>query len=496
MAVLGVAEPSARLYRDYNQAQGVIVPRGTSAGGTVRYLGGKADADRCEGLCRASTPRCHSFVLLAGGECYGVATPGFNPSYEPGTVSGVLEWGCRGDADCSLNGRCDPGTGECACRAAWTGRRCETLRLDPAPRRDAGFRSVDGGKNTSTWGGAVLRGKGDGALYHMWAAEMTEHCGIGAWRQNSRIVHATSRSPGGPYVRRDVVWDVFSHEPEVVPGPNGEYVMFFTADIQSKHGFCDCCRPGHGPCDGSTGPGDCSGKAPGRADSWMSWTMDPDGNWSDPVKLFPTYTGSDTNFAPIILPNGSLVAMWRRWTSRGSRQYIATAADWRDPSTYVQHHRELFVDLGTAGTEDQFLYRDTEGNFHAVFHHMYGTGTKEEWWLDPTGGHAFSRNGLDWTYTGVSWGDPLARYNTPAGQGQNVTFADGFTAKFTRLERPHLIFASNALAGDPIYLINSAQCTALPSRARTIPCPHLLPQTEPAPIRASRPRTTTRATPW
>ena len=59
----------------------------------------------------------------------------------------------------------------------------------------------------------------------MWAAEMTEHCGIGAWDYNSRIIRATSDSPGGKYERTEVVWEVFSHEPEVVPGNNGEYVM-------------------------------------------------------------------------------------------------------------------------------------------------------------------------------------------------------------------------------------------------------------------------------
>lgn len=50
------------------------------------------------------------------------------------------------------------------------------------------------GHNTSSWGGAVL--KGPDGTYHMWAAEMTEHCGIGTWQQNSRLIHATSTDPG------------------------------------------------------------------------------------------------------------------------------------------------------------------------------------------------------------------------------------------------------------------------------------------------------------
>ena len=96
--------------------------------------------------------------------------------------------------------------------------------------------------------------------------------------------------------------------------------------------------------------------------------------------------------------------MWRHWGSwhgskqGGSREFIDTASDWKNPKTCIQHEVELFPDLGTAGTEDQFLYIDDDGNYHAVFHHMYGTGSSTEWWLDATGGHAFSRNGFNWTY--------------------------------------------------------------------------------------------------
>jgi hypothetical protein len=103
----------------------------------------------------------------------------------------------------------------------------------------------------------------------------------------------------------------------------------------------------------------------------MSWTDDPNGNWSTPQLMFEHYKGGDTNFAPLILPNGSIVAMWRHWGggNGGSRLFLATAPDWKDPSSYVQHHVELFPDLGAAGTEDQFVYQDEDGNFHGVFHH-------------------------------------------------------------------------------------------------------------------------------
>jgi hypothetical protein len=55
----------------------------------------------------------------------------------------------------------------------------------------------------------------------------------------------------------------------------------------------------------------------------MSHTKDPvNGNWSAPVQIFKDYKGGDTNFAPLILSNGSFVAMWRHWGggNGGSRQ--------------------------------------------------------------------------------------------------------------------------------------------------------------------------------
>ena len=133
-------------------------------------------------------------------------------------------------------------------------------------------------------------------------------------------------------------------------------------------------------------------------------------------------------------------------------------------SHYISLTHITVLKRSNIGTEDQFLYLDEDGNYHAVFHHMYGTGTATQWWLDATGGHAFSEDGWTWTYTGVAWGNATGRYNTPEGQGARISFADGSTRTFTRLERPHLIFAHSKdgkLRGDPTHLINSAQYVKL-----------------------------------
>mmetsp|Transcript_30149 Transcript_30149/g.48396 ORF Transcript_30149/g.48396 Transcript_30149/m.48396 type:complete len:108 (+) Transcript_30149:409-732(+) len=80
---------------------------------------------------------------------------------------------------------------------------------------------------------------------------------------------------------------------------------------------------------------------------------------------------------------------------------------------------------------------------------MYGTDTLDHWWLLAEGGHAFSEDGINWTYTGVAWGDPLDRK-----RGNVVTYKDGSTFRFTRRERPHLILDEH---GNPTHLITAAQ---------------------------------------
>ena len=38
---------------------------------------------------------------------------------------------------------------------------------------------------------------------------------------------------------------------------------------------------------------------------------------------------------------------------------------------------------------------------HAIFHHMYGYNSMTQWWLLALGAHAFSKDGINWTYSGV-----------------------------------------------------------------------------------------------
>ena len=100
----------------------------------------------------------------------------------------VADAGCNTDADCNLNGLC-MGLKGCQCDAWWAGSQCSELRLgavDPA-----GGYQVGSGAVGSSWGATMLRVDG---VYHLFAAEWTQHCGIEYWSPNSRIVRATSHS--------------------------------------------------------------------------------------------------------------------------------------------------------------------------------------------------------------------------------------------------------------------------------------------------------------
>ena len=426
---------------------------------TIAFLGSQPSLPSCAAAALNHTPRVWTFTYYAlnatsklSTGCFGVLEPRWCPAPAApasAATTGRVAWPCRDDGDCSLNGACLP-TGACACRRAWEGATCATLRLVPGPR-GGGFQPVDGGAPTSTWGGSVAPcGAAGGSC--MIASEITGHCGIAAWSQNSRVVVARAAAPGGAYARLGQLWPTFAHEPVLAVAPTGEVVVFYTASNPPRPATCACVN-------GSTDPGACRAAGEGRGGarrlnkdpSWMSFSAaGAAGPFSPGVQLWPDYVGADTNFAPLILTNGSLLGMWRRWGGGhgGSRVFLATAEDWRNVTGYVQHREELFPDLGPAGTEDMMLYQDGNGNFHAVFHHMYGANTDTAWWLLAAGGHAYSRDGLTWVYTGLAWGNSTS-------QGYTAHFDDGSEYRFTRLERPFVIL--NETDGDPAFLACAAQ---------------------------------------
>eukprot|EP00937_MAST-01D_sp_MAST-1D-sp2_P004368 g4368.t1 len=454
---------------------------------TVKDLGSSASAAACQAKCAAyrntdASPvsgwaRCESFTWLPSGRrCIAVVDASqWAPTAAHGAVVGRLTWppaACASAADCSHNGRCGADH-LCACDAAWRGDRCQTLALLPTAR-GAGLRLVDGGRNTSTWGGSAVLDPATGLL-HMWSSEMLGHCGIDSWTTNSHVIHAVSTDGGRTFQRRATkhngtlaaaaargspsppplqpppgagtdpdpseVWPAFSHEPNVVRAPTGEWVMYWTAlDAGvAPAAVCRACTDGNTPAEAQ-----CAHAAGGSGPTYMSVSDSPDGPWSAPQRLFAAQAGQtnmDTNLAVEILSNGSAVGIGRTGGApTGIVTHLVTAADWRDPDSYVgQWGAMLFPNttlVPDAGLEDPFVYWGAGGPggagvLHAVFHNQIEADDERL-----CGGHAYSEPPYtDWVFTGTSWSNEV-RF---AGGGEEGGGADE-AYRFSRMERPHLVF--------------------------------------------------------
>ena len=142
---------------------------------------------------------------------------------------------CQSPEDCSLNGECIPGNGECMCHRGWIGQDCGTLDVLPLPlpitKRappgvSYGTLASPFTSGLASWGGSLLQDPTNSSRYHLFAAEISQGCGLDAWYRNSVIVHATASSPLGPFIRQAEVLPAFSHEPTVVALPHGGFVMY------------------------------------------------------------------------------------------------------------------------------------------------------------------------------------------------------------------------------------------------------------------------------
>ena len=59
--------------------------------------------------------------------------------------------------------------------------------------------------------------------------------------------------------------------------------------------------------------------------TYVSWAPSPDGPWTPPLHLFTADARqSDTNLAPVLLPGGKLVGIWRIWLG-SSWPHLVTA---------------------------------------------------------------------------------------------------------------------------------------------------------------------------
>ena len=483
-----------------NSLQSRLVVTGGTDSEWVKQLGPTDSLGACGAACASwggagldaagAALRCRSFTRFGSdyaanaslaGLCFGHVDGAWLPlPVEGGGIdAGTVTWPCATDLDCSLNGKCPPGGGTCACGVGWVGRRCETLNLAPVDRARLGFdptsASASGASgasgasasslrvvNMSSWGASVQQING---TWHMWASVMANKCGISAYLLNSGVVHATSsplQGPLGPYSMAAAAaaaadadagtgtgqWVLvpFAHEPVVAVAPSGELVMAsVTGPVGgtpgATHSSCECATGATAPNCTCRGDNSCVTQTPTLSVAARGAAAGP---WRS-APMWPASMGDVRGENPSIWidRNGSL---WG--ASRGGRT-SAFAADWKDKATYVRGGPGGAPSSlsGSPDVEDPFIYQDEDDHFHQLIHSLEGphmclgvAGADGLGCL--VGVHAYSLDGTEWLFGGVAYRSVV-----------NTT--DGGQLRLNRRERPHLVFAEGTRR--PVALSTSAE---------------------------------------
>ena len=206
--------------------------------------------------------------------------------------------------------------------------------------------------------------------------------GIGAWEQNSRIVRASSPTPGGEYTVEEQIKPPFAHEPVLQQLADGRWLLYSIGNSSSAKPPRTDCAGGYSPrtyacarvaalqaslhpyspllvCGVALAYNDCchgwhvivcfthghtmverTGNAfvaaiPDEVYLTAGRALGPEANWTRvPVDINPQLghagqhgDGGDINPAPLVFANGSVVMMWRG----GDHWYdvhLAHSSDW------------------------------------------------------------------------------------------------------------------------------------------------------------------------
>ena len=375
---------------------------------------------------------------------------------------------CITAVDCAMNGECiklnvpdAQDSGKCHCFDGWKGDQCEVLDLLPLDPEHSGLHLPN--HDSSSWGGSVVYRDG---LYHMFASEIVNNCGLYSWTTNSQVIRAVSESPLGPYRKVQVIVPIFAHDANIIEAPTGELVLYVTATkgVQPR----DCRNDTGTSSDGTftdttsamrrrtTATDDRNSTAPPK-DTYMTWAHQPEGPWSEPVLVLDSTIWNsdywaknhriarcDSNLNGIILTDSqTFLGLWRRCETKDllTIPHTLMASDWRNASTYVPNPDPLFV-LAGSGAEDPSniwttVTKDGTTAYHAIFHDEQATRCMLGQ-CSANGRHAFSLDGKSWQYASE---DAYQR---------DVSFTGGRHMTVDTRARPHVIL--DPLTRQPIAL--------------------------------------------
>jgi len=366
---------------------------------------------------------------------------------------------CRYDVDCALNGACV--ANQCACFAGWGGAVCSQLALLPAPTTAAYGGGL--GANVSSWGGGAARDPVSGK-YILYVSEISRHCGLGTWGENSRCVAALADAPAGPYARARALQAAWCHGAGLARDPrSGTWVFQHMSRGGAPAARCAQCANGTTPAGAAAGACDADADAlPYGAAAFTA--PGPLGPFT-PAPGFLNGGNCEAFFTPdgaaaVACPTGSDTEDSFLSVSTAPSIAAAVAGNWgRLPQTLSVAGSNESVPYIGFHWEDQNLWRDPRGHWHTIMHAWRGQNTTLPApgcsnrgagtpWLPAActslGGHAFSLDGAHW------WVSREPAYTAL------VEFEGGAAVQMRARERPHLIFGDNGEAafflsgvGDP-----------------------------------------------
>jgi hypothetical protein len=144
--------------------------------------------------------------------------------------------GCNSTLDCSLNGGCQDGA--CVCSSPWNGPACDLLQIVPSTTSGPAIYGVS--PNVSSWGGSVV--KWTDGKFHLFVAEMSEHCGMVEWQTNSFVTHAVSDTINGTYTKVSVAVKHWAHNPQAIVF-NDEVFIFHIGPGDNTAQATNCSAP-------------------------------------------------------------------------------------------------------------------------------------------------------------------------------------------------------------------------------------------------------------
>ena len=335
---------------------------------------------------------------------------------------------CQTPKDCALNGLCVGG--KCHCDAPWrnfnaTSGPCTMLGMLPVPTTACGpgcayhgNTSVLGrqAENSSSWGARVLPSPA-GTGYIMVVAEGAYGCDfLSTWRSNSQTAFAVSDTAMGPFRKLGLAVPSWSTCPTLFLPPSGELVI-------TGMGAGYPCAPG--ALSPALANGTCTNqeRCPGCIAIGRKHCHYPQNSTNATAHFhvasslavgsatFPwsiVVRASLVNFtlgswipdlvtpSPWVMENGTtLIMVHSAGTGSGGpvilRSVSGGAEGWRGPYEVMVTAIDPRWKGATHNCEDQFLWQDSRGNFHVIWHHY---GGRDNTWL---GRHAWSSDGYEWS---------------------------------------------------------------------------------------------------